>query len=159
MKKFFWVIFVAAVAIAQVAFSPSILKGKIDFLLLLVIFIAFHQQSSGGAAAGFFGGLIEDYFSVGVLGVNCFLKTVIGSLVGILGRRFYRQHVALQMLVVWLATLVNEFFLLLASYSGETSLWFWLRVRNVVLPASVYNALLSPLIFWLLEHLMKRVKS
>jgi rod shape-determining protein MreD len=105
---------------------------------------------------GFFGGLLQDILSGGILGMSALVKTLLGFLIGLLGKVIYKERILTQVLVLWGATLVQGlfFFLLLGFFSQDSS--FLEEMKRIVCFLPFYNALLGFFIFYGLNKLLGR---
>ena len=103
---------------------------------------------------GFFGGLLQDILSGGILGMGALVKTLLGFLIGLLGKVIYKERILTQVLVLWGATLTQGlfFFLLLEFFSQDSS--FLEEMKRIVCFLPFYNALLGFFIFYGLNKLM-----
>ncbi len=81
---------VLASVVLQVALARYAVGGRFAFDLVLVgvVFAALQSGAVAGMLAGTMGGLLQDLFSGGLLGISGLLKTIVGCLAGVLGTRF-----------------------------------------------------------------------
>ncbi|MDH5332827.1 MAG: rod shape-determining protein MreD [Thermoleophilia bacterium] len=75
-------VFVAAIAQVAVFSGIDLLATTPDVLLVVVVAVAFARGALFGSVAGFFGGLVVDTATLGVLGVTSLLLTLAGFWAG-----------------------------------------------------------------------------
>lgn len=126
-----------------------------DLVLLFVVCYALVEDSLVGSAIGFFGGLLEDLASTGVVGLNAFTKTLVGYLSGLLDHRV-SKWMFFPLVVVFIATIFNELafeglLFLLGERVPFTKAFF-----RIVLPVAIYNSLLAPLVYSLIKRIFLR---
>ncbi|MEW6182407.1 MAG: rod shape-determining protein MreD [Bacillota bacterium] len=119
---------------------------KPDLLLLLVVFNGFLKGPREGAFWGFIAGILEDLAFGYYIGLHALSKLAAGYVAG-LGEYVYKENSIVAAAMVWGTSLVSGcvmYVLLLtlgiALAPGEVFL-------RVVLPAAVYNGLVSLLFY------------
>jgi rod shape-determining protein MreD len=123
-----------------------------DLALCILVYSAYVNGTMTGQVSGFFSGLLLDFLSAAPLGLNCFVRTLIGALTGIFKGSFFLDIIFMPLILCALATLLKAgiFFLLnlimgsaVPSYSFlSATLWLELGM----------NALCAPLLFFLLKR-------
>ena len=115
--------------------------GKPDILLTLVVacgLLAGREQATG---IGFFAGIIQDFASGNIFGLNTLSKMAIGYLAGLAERKVFKESVVLPVLAIIIATFLNsavtQALLLLLGYKIE----FVSMLKNQMLPTLGYNIL------------------
>jgi rod shape-determining protein MreD len=122
---------------------------KPDLILVVIIVFSLLKGEVEGSIIGFFSGLLQDIFSVGLLGVNAFIKTSVGFFCGLLKERMFAEHI---LFIIPLLTLFITVFksmvlyLVLHAFGMETNTLFW-NLKQIVIPEALYNGLLSPFIY------------
>ncbi len=87
------------------------------------------------------GGLI-DLFSIGLLGVNFFLKITVGFTIGVLGRSFLNLSLLWNILIFFFVSLLHDLIgTLLVEGVREGGLFF--MVRHEMFGRAVYNSLFA----------------
>ena len=102
-----------------------------------------------GVFVGFASGLLQDIFSVGLLGVNAFIKTIAGFFCGLLKERMFAEHILFIIpLLTLLITIMKSIvlYLVLHVFGMETNTLLW-SLKQIVFPEALYNGLLSPFIY------------
>lgn len=119
---------------------------KPDLLLVLVLFYGLFRGSISGAKLGFFYGLAEDLLLGRFVGLNAATKMLVGYLIGLGERRFFKNNLILPILVVFGGTLLSHFMytLLFSLISGYGQ---FILFRQYALPLAVYNAIMGLIIY------------
>ncbi len=136
--------------------------GRPDLPLILLIFWAWHNNWKQGLIAGFIIGLLVDILFFPLLGLNAFSLALVGFLVAEIRERVYQDNVIFFILLIGAATVLNgiilSFWLLVFNISPS----FLEKIVFVVLPALLYNCIISfPIflvkeIFWLKSFYLER---
>jgi len=131
----------------------SILGIKPDLLLILVIFLGLHKGPLSGAGYGFLAGILLDIFSPTPLGTNALSKTVLGFLAGAVAPFLYFEAPFIQGLLLFLGMFLEGLilFILLSSFHLAPSLYY--SFLYIILPASFYTSLLTPLLFYTFKRI------
>jgi len=87
------------------AFSKSIVY--LDVFLLVVVYFAAKQGLLTGILVGAVGGLVQDSFSSGIIGIHGFAKTVVGFIIGLLSSTLVIDNLLTQAFILGLASLLN----------------------------------------------------
>ncbi|MFN3269166.1 MAG: rod shape-determining protein MreD [Candidatus Kapaibacteriota bacterium] len=89
-KFIYYSIATLLICVLQLSFSFLIsIKGVTpDFIVLLVIWITLYEGKLVGLSSAFLVGLLYDYLSMNVLGVNALTKTIVAYIVGF----FYKEN-------------------------------------------------------------------
>ena len=128
-----------------------------DLSLIILVYIAYRKGSMTGQVSGFITGLTEDFLSISPLGLNAFIKTFIGFIYGIIRGNVFVDPLLMPILLVAVATLIKA---LLTAVLGlvfpipQITVQFFTHDLWI---AIVYNSLLSPFLFALL-NLIKALK-
>ncbi|MES0488578.1 MAG: rod shape-determining protein MreD [Leptospirales bacterium] len=133
-----------------------------DFLMLLTIYFAVHRGEFAGMWVGFFGGLLQDInfgtFSIMAMGslqhsigMNVLPKSIVGYIAGKFSEKVRKDNILSLVLLVFGFSILKGLVKLLLTvlFSGSTT---GQAIITVILPESLYNALLSivwfKLLFW-----------
>ncbi|MEW6088042.1 MAG: rod shape-determining protein MreD [bacterium] len=129
---------------------------KPDILLIIIVFFSIYEGSWTGAVLGFIGGLTEDILGSGFLGMFAVNKTLIGFALGIAGKHVYKINIYPYVLAVLAASFFQECFIFfwLNIFQPYTS-FFMSSLKHIILPLTVYNTLLSPLVVFGLRKIFK----
>jgi rod shape-determining protein MreD len=127
-----------------------------DLPLLVVVAWSLLRGAREGVVWGFVGGLAVDLLSGAPFGAATLSLMAVGFLSGLGEATVFRTHVALPLITVFLATILYDLlFLLVVQISGQTVIW-WSSLFRIVLPSAALNALLTPIVFWVIRWLYAR---
>jgi len=159
MKDIFKGLIIIVVLLIQLTIlNLFTLQGlKPDLMFVLVIVFALLRGAGEGTIVGFFSGLLQDIFSVGLLGVHALIKTVTGFLCGILKERIFEEHILFVVpLITLLATIAKNvlMFLVLRAFGMEPGNLLW-SLKQTTIPEALYNSLLSPFIYLGVKKLLQ----
>lgn len=121
-----------------------------DLILIVVVTYAFIQGPNAGSIAGFFGGILQDLVLIRGVGLNVLCKTIMGYLGGLVERALFADNIVLIMIAIFVATILNQLIYAgLIFLLGEKVL-FWSTFTGLIIPSALYNALLAPVVYYLL---------
>jgi rod shape-determining protein MreD len=137
----------AALLQSTLFFRLSIRYAVPDIALLILVFVSYVNGRHVGQITGFFGGILLDFISFSPLGLNIFVRTVIGYLVGLLSGVFFLDAVLLPMVLCAAATFLKAGILVILNllFSGVipvynfSTLTFWIELA--------LNTVLAPFLF------------
>lgn len=133
----------------------QIFKTKPDILLILVIFFSLNfgriYGLSVGAICGFFGETTSGFPS----GSLVFVFSLGGLILGHIGRLVYNQRILGKVCISFISTFIIYFFLFLLLQSSNTNLPLFNTIIFIILPASIYTAAVSPVIFSFLNLILQ----
>jgi rod shape-determining protein MreD len=155
IKNVVWacvIILFAAILESTILPRLAIYQARPDLALVILVFVSYINGTMTGQLTGFCSGLLLDFLSAAPLGLNAFIRTLIGAAAGFMKGTFFLDAVFLPMILCAAATaakalLVFALHLIFAgavpAYSfGSPTLWVELSL----------NTFLSPLIFGLLKQ-------
>jgi rod shape-determining protein MreD len=115
-----------------------------DLALGILVFSAYINGTMTGQLTGFFSGLLLDFLSAAPLGLNAFVRTLVGAIGGLMNGTFFLDGLFLPMALCAGATVIKAllyFFLSLLfagavpAYSlGEPTLWVELLMNTFLAP-------------------------
>jgi rod shape-determining protein MreD len=156
-KKIVWTTLLIAIAavLQSTLLSPLAMHfyAKPDLALDILVFSAYLNGMMAGQLSGFFSGLLLDFLSSAPLGLNLFIRTVIGAAAGCLNGNFLLDRILLPATLCAGATLLKAglLFLLNLLFSGAIPAY---RFNTPTLWVELaMNSILAPLIFILLRNL------
>ena len=156
MRNLVWIpVFIIFAILQSTALNYMKIGGvKPDILLLAV---AFYALSCGvpefGLGIGVLGGLLRDLSSGGTFAVGALCFSILGMIFGCLGRRVYIESFFIQFLVSFGAAVFTSILYYLISTIFRNMPPLWGSLRFAILPASVYTALISPIVFRVLKSI------
>jgi len=114
-----------------------------DLLLIIITLLAIYRGKTVGGVLGFITGLLQDWFSGGLFGINAISKTIVGYLFGFLKDHIYPQNIMVPPVGVAIATIINQ--LLVVSFTDYllTGLSIEAVFKSVIIPLVIYNSILS----------------
>jgi rod shape-determining protein MreD len=124
-------------------------EAKPDLILIIILYLSLLKGPQVGSITGFSFGLLQDVLSGMFLGSNALTKTLLGFILGSIGKRLYANSLLLQIIFVFILTFLNEALLaildwMLKSSSPMDVLHHWLLITPI---EAFYNAFLCPIIF------------
>jgi rod shape-determining protein MreD len=143
------ILLLISVALIQSTVMPHLtLWGvKPDLMLLVVISWSLSRGARAGIVWGFIGGLCLDLFSGAPLGLSALALLIASFFSGLGEATIFRTHVILPLATVFLASLIYDVISLLVLRTlGWPVVWLDSFIR-LVLPASLLNVLLTPLVY------------
>ncbi len=137
-----------AAGVVQFGFSSrlAVLGIKPDFLLITVVAGALRQGMGAGAWQGAIAGFLEDVFVGQYLGTRAFAMAVAGMLVGYARTRVFGNQPLVPVTAALGASGVCELITWACWRMAGVGLPFWNGILLVMVPVSIYNALLAGLI-------------
>lgn len=136
------------VGLAQFGLAPrlAVLGIKPDFLLLAVVAGALRQGAGAGAWQGAWAGFLEDVFVGQYLGTRAFAMAAAGLLTGYARTRVFGDQPLVPVTAALCASGVCEMFTWSCWRAVGLALPFWAGLVQVIVPVSIYNALLAGVI-------------
>lgn len=129
--------------VAQAVLLPFIFSNGIkpDILLIIVVasgLLAGHEQAVG---IGFFAGLIQDFASGNIFGLNTLSKMATGYVAGLAERKVFKESIVLPVLAIVIATLFNSAVMQALLFLFGYKLDVFSMLKHQVLPSLGYNIL------------------
>ncbi len=135
------------------------LKASPDLIVVLVCLFSLLNGPVFGAKFGFVAGLALDLLVGEMIGLNAITKGVIGISVGFLCKRFYKENYFIPFITVMLATVFDQFLYLLGMLVFGLHVPWMVAINQVILPLSIYNGIISILIYLRIYELNKGISS
>jgi rod shape-determining protein MreD len=144
---------VTALLLQTTVFADVTLIGaKPELVYLVTIVFAILEGPSVGAGVGFAGGMAQDFLLDTPKGITALTLTLLGYVVGLLRTYIVSSSPALPTLLVTVGTFAGVLFYGLVSFLlGQFDVTFPFLVRVAAL-SSLYNGILTPLLFPLLRR-------
>jgi rod shape-determining protein MreD len=146
-KNIIWTtafVLVAAILQSTLLSRLALYHAVPDLALGILVFSAYVNGSMTGQLTGFFSGILLDFLSAAPLGLNTFIRTLIGALSGLIKGTFFLDIVFLPMALCGGATLVKAavLFLLHLLFAGAVpayslfapTLWVELMLNTLSAP-------------------------
>ena len=134
----------------------TIMGVKPDLMLLMVISWSLLRGAQEGMIWALIGGIGLDLLSGAPFGTFTVILVILSLLAGLGELSVFRTHLALPLVVTLIATLAYDlFFLLLLQMRGASIAWADSLIK-VVLPSTLFNVSLSPLVYKALYWLHRK---
>jgi len=148
IKKIVWaVVFILVAALLQsTVFSRLVryIRAVPDLALCILVFSAYINGTMTGQITGFFSGILIDFLSAAPLGLNAFIRTLVGGITGFIKGTFFLDAFFLPMALCAGATIFKVVFYFLLhlifpdavpyySLFGPT-LWVELGLNTILAP-------------------------
>ncbi|QDR80123.1 rod shape-determining protein MreD [Sporomusa termitida] len=136
------VLLIGTVAVQAVLLPLIFTQGvKPDIILIITMSAGLLAGRERAVGVAFFAGLMQDFASGNVFGLNTLAKMATGYTAGLAERKVFKESILLPVLAVIIATLFNSAFmqalLFILGYKVEPAAVF----MNQVLPSIGYNIL------------------
>jgi len=159
MKTFLKIALVAVALLIQLTLLNffTVLGLKPDLILIIIVVLALLKGEQEGSISGFLAGLSQDFFSSSLLGINALAKTSLGFICGVLKTRIFPEHIIyLVPLITFFASLLHSLmvFFIFRSFGMEYN--FILNVKQIFLPEALFNSILSPFIFLIVNRILSK---
>lgn len=158
MNAYATILLLSATVIIQTTAMPhlTILGVKPDLVLLMVISWSLLRGSKEGLIWALIGGIGLDLASGAPFGISVVALVALSLLAGLGELSVFRTHIALPLIATLIATLVYDLFFLLLLHVWTGSVAWTDSLVKVVLPSTLFNVLLSPLVYKALYWLHRR---
>ncbi len=131
-----------------------------DLVLIFVVFFAFLNGEKKGAGYGFLCGLFEDLYLGRFIGVSAISKAVTGYIIGRLQVRFFNENLLVGLMVVFIGTVLNSFFMFILGWSAFSVFNLDASIISGAIYQSLYNILLAvPIYIWYYNSSQRGVLS
>ena len=147
----FSVVLVVNLVLQSTLFQHISISGVVpNTAIIIIVSVALLRGSTEGAIIGLFSGILQDVFFGTSIGFYSLLCMICGYLVGKFNRGFYRENYALPILLCSISTFIYEsiIYILGPLFKGYTNYLHFLL--NLILPETVYNAILTILLYRIL---------
>jgi len=155
IRSIVWTIIFCIVA----GILQSTLISKIAFLnvipdlaLCILVYSAYVNGTMTGQVSGFFSGLLLDFLSAAPLGLNCFVRTLIGAVTGIFKGSFFLDIIFMPVILCALATLFKAGLLFLLNQIFGAVVPSYSFLSPVIWIEFGMNSVCAPLLFFLLKR-------
>jgi rod shape-determining protein MreD len=153
-KNVVWAVIFSIIAalLQSTLFSRIALYHTIpDFTLGIIVYSAYVNGTMTGQLTGFFTGLVLDFISSAPLGLNTFIRTILGAVTGFMKGTFFLDTLFLPMILCAAATLFKAgmYFLLHILLAGAVPAYplfaptLWVEL--------MFNTISAPPLFGLLK--------
>ncbi len=129
-----------------------------DFILIFIILIAYYSNPIEGMLVGFVFGLILDIFTFSFFGLNAFIFTLIGYVIGLLKKHITIESTLFIVFLTLIATLFKIFFYYAFGHVFDEIFVTQKAVLINFMINILYNIFITPLIYYLFNLLFVKTK-
>lgn len=126
---------------------------KSDLILVLIVVISILDGPKTGLLVGIIGGLLQDIFLGVFISVNTIIKAPLGFIAGFLEGHFYKGNYFLAPVITFLSSIIYYLLSIVLSEELMFSVNYWETFKGVIIPSSIYNAILAFIIYLILYRL------
>jgi rod shape-determining protein MreD len=153
-KNVIWgIVFILIAAILQSTLLSrlQIYHAVPDLALGILVFIAYNNGMMTGQLTGFFSGFLLDFLSAAPLGFNAFIRTMVGSLTGLIKGTFFLDVFFLPMGLCAGATLFKALLILILHILFARTIPAYSLKGPTLWVELLLNSLSAPVLFGLLK--------
>ncbi|AEF85141.1 rod shape-determining protein MreD [Treponema primitia ZAS-2] len=122
-----------------------------DLALGILVFSAYNNGTMTGQLTGFFSGLLLDFLSAAPLGLNTFVRTIIGASAGLMKGSFFLDTLLLPMALCGASTLVKALSFWILHILFASAVPTYIALSPTLWVEFTLNTLLAPFLFALLK--------
>ncbi|BBF42235.1 rod shape-determining protein MreD [Lachnospiraceae bacterium KM106-2] len=156
MKRFICMIFLIVICflLQTTVFQAIALANTVpNLLLILIVAIGYMSGKVEGMFLGFFCGLIVDCMYGQVIGISALLYMLVGYLVGICNKIYYRDDLTVPIILVAASDLIFNFCYYVLVFLLRARLNFLFYFRRIMMPELVYTVFVSIVVYKLIHSL------
>ncbi|MGI6113101.1 MAG: rod shape-determining protein MreD [Mahellales bacterium] len=149
MKLLVIVSIVVANFIIQSTIFPHIEVAGVmpNSLIAIIVSLSLLNGSFVGALAGFFGGLLQDIFFSGAIGINALIYLLIGWSVGLAHEKVYSERFFMPTLFIFSSTVVYELYMLIVVFFYRYDINIYHIFMKIILPGAIYTSIIGVIIY------------
>jgi len=155
IKNITWTVvfgLVAAVLQSTLLSRLALYRAVPDIALGIIVYSAYVNGTMTGQLSGFFYGLALDFLSAAPLGLNAFVRTIIGALTGLMKGTFFLDVFLLPMFLCASATLIKALILFLLSLLMAGMIPSYSLASPLLWAELALNTFIAPFLFALLKR-------
>ncbi|GMO39412.1 MAG: hypothetical protein Ta2B_19150 [Termitinemataceae bacterium] len=133
-----------------------------DITLCILVYCAYINGTMTGQLTGFFSGMLLDFLSFAPIGLNMFIRTLVGALYGLLSGKFFLDVILVPVILCSSATLLKAALLFVLHFLFAEVIPVYSITSPVLWMELLFNAVLAPFLFALLklfDALLKRTQD
>lgn len=123
-----------------------------DLTLGILVFVSYVNGTMTGQLSGFCSGLLLDFISASPLGLNAFVRTIVGAAAGLLKGTFFLNAVFLPAILCAGATLLKAALLFVLRFLFAGAVPAYDPLSPALWVEMLFNALSAPILFGLLKR-------
>jgi rod shape-determining protein MreD len=151
---FFLMVLTAVILQSSILARITLFGVAPDLILVVVIVLGLVEGSLTGAISGFGGGLLRDFLLEGPIGLTGLAYLTVGYLVGLVRPYVPEDSVVTPVVAVGLGSVLGTTLFFLFSFLLGAAADPFTRIIKVVLLSSVYNTMLTPFVFPIVNRLV-----
>ena len=138
-----WIVFLVTAVAVQAVLLPLIFPQgtKPDIILIIVVATGLLTGRERATGIGFFAGLLQDFASGNIFGLNTLSKMAVGYTAGMAERKVFKESILLPVLAIIIATFFNSAVIQALLFLLGYKIDFSGLLINQVLPSLGYNIL------------------
>ena len=155
IKNIIWTVvfcLVAAILQSTLLYHLALYRAVPDIALGIMVYSAYINGTMTGQLSGFSYGLLLDFISAAPLGLNAFIRTIIGALTGLIKGTFFLDIFLFPMILCASATLVKALLLFALSLLTGGSVPSYPIAAPTLWAELALNTVLAPFLFAFLKR-------
>ena len=159
MKKLLvWAGIVVAAALIQTTWPDAIKFAGVvpDLTILIVVYFAIEEGEERAMFTGALGGLFQDVAGQATLGHNVLCNVLVGYAAGRIATRLIPDHPAVKVTLVFAASLAQGVLSTAVQFLQQPDVGPVRLIFGNVIPGAFYTAMVTPLIFLVLDRSLRR---
>jgi rod shape-determining protein MreD len=155
IKNVIWTVvfgMIAAVLQSTLLSHLALYRAVPDIALGIIVYSAYVNGTMTGQLSGFFYGLAQDFISAAPIGLNAFVRTIIGALTGMIKGNFFLDTLLLPMILCACATLAKALILLILSLLTAGAVPAYTLASPTLWAELALNTFMAPFLFAFLKR-------
>lgn len=160
-RHLLWLFIVVGTALLQTMWPDFLTVRGVapDLVLLLVVYFGLVDGEERAMLTGVVGGMYQDVASGAVLGHHVLCLVIVGYTIGRVSTRLMTDHPAIRTLLVLFAGAAHGALYTAVSYVQRPDIATVYTIAVIVIPTAFYTALLTPVVYFVLERLFRKPDS
>jgi len=160
-RNLLWLALVIVTALLQSTWPDFLRLQDVlpDLVLLLVVYFALFEGEERAMFTALVGGIYQDVASNAVLGHHVVGHLVVAFFLGRISNRLISEHPMVKTAFVLMAGLASGVIFTLIGYIQYPDIQALYTIFTSVVPAAFYTAILTPVVFALLNFIFHRRES
>ena len=129
---------------------------KLDLPLLLIVYVGLTRGTKEGIVYGFLIGLLVDILNPSFLGLNTFIKTILGYLAGSFKDNLFLEPIYYKGLIIFLALILNDLIYYLIRSGFDLPVLLGIILFSSIL-SGIYTSGVGMLLFFINQRFKLRI--
>ncbi len=158
-KNILWAVITIVAALLENTWLKAISIQEVlpNLVLLLVVYFALQGGEERAMFTGFLGGVIQDVAGNARLGHHVLAHVLVGYIAGRLSKRLIAEHPAIKAGLAFFASLLDGvFYIAILKVQRPSDIETAYMIGTNAIPTAFYTALVTPVIFFLLDRAFRR---